>query len=180
MRVVAGELKGRRLRSPRRGADVRPTSDRAREGLFSILGDVGGARVLDLYCGTGALAIEALSRGAVNAVLVDESPQTAARNVSELGLGDRAKVVRDDAQRYLRRATLSFDLAFCDPPYRLADRLGPELGPLLEPRLAEGARLICESSHRRPLELELPLALERRFGEALFRIYEPAGEGTGG
>jgi 16S rRNA (guanine(966)-N(2))-methyltransferase RsmD len=180
VRVVAGDLKGRRLRSPRRGADVRPTSDPAREGLFSILGDVAGARVLDLYCGTGALGIEALSRGAATAVLVDHSSQTAARNVSELDLAGRAKVVRDDVKRYLKRATLSFDLVFCDPPYRLADRLGPELEPLLEPRLAEGARLICESSHRRPLELDLPLALERRFGEALFRIYEPAGEGADG
>jgi 16S rRNA (guanine966-N2)-methyltransferase len=159
---------------------VRPTSDRAREGLFSILGDVGGVRVLDLYCGTGALGIEALSRGAARAVLVDHSSQTAARNVAELGLADRAKVVRDDARRYLRRSTLGFDLVFCDPPYRLADRLGPELEPLLEPRLADGARLICESSHRRPLELTLPLVEERRFGEALFRIYEPAREASGG
>ena len=179
MRVVAGELKGRRLRSPGRGADVRPTSDRAREGLFSILGDIGGARVLDLYCGTGALAIEALSRGAADAVLVDQRTQTAARNVSDLGLGGRATVVRKDALAYLRRARRRFDLVFCDPPYRLADRLGPELQELVEPRLAEGARLICESSHRRPLDLELPLALERRFGEALVRIYEPGGRRDG-
>jgi len=176
LRVVAGEFKGRRLRSPGRGVDVRPTSDRAREGLFSILGDVAGTRVLDLYCGTGALAIEALSRGAADVVLVDHSIETATRNVSDLGIGERASLVRDDVPRYLRRASRRFDLVFCDPPYRLADRLGPELGPLLEPRLAEDARLICESSHRRPLDLGLPLALERRFGEALIRIYEPSGE----
>jgi 16S rRNA (guanine(966)-N(2))-methyltransferase RsmD len=175
VRVVAGELKGRTLRSPGRGADVRPTSDRAREGLFSILGDVAGAAVLDLYCGTGALAIEALSRGAAEAVLVDKSPQTAERNVSDLELTDRATVLRDDALRYLRRASRRFDLVFCDPPYRLADRLGPDLENLVVPRMAEGARLIVETSHRRPLDLELPLALERRFGEALVRIYEPGG-----
>jgi 16S rRNA (guanine(966)-N(2))-methyltransferase RsmD len=176
VRVVAGEFKGRRLATPRRGADVRPTSDRAREGLFAILGDVAADRVLDLYCGTGALAIEALSRGAAEAVLVDRTPTTAKRNVDALGLAGRATVVRDDALRYLARASLRFNLVFCDPPYKLADRLGPELERLVVPRLAEGARLICESSHRRPLDLELPLSAERRFGEALVRIYQqPAG-----
>jgi 16S rRNA (guanine966-N2)-methyltransferase len=100
LRVVAGELKGRRLASPpRRSADVRPTSDRAREALFAILGDVSGARVLDLFAGTGALAIEALSRGAASAVLVDSDSRLARRNVEGLGLSDRCEFVRSDAQR---------------------------------------------------------------------------------
>ena len=86
MRVVAGELGGRRLQSPpRRSAAVRPTADRVREALFSILGDVEGTAVLDLYCGTGALGIEAVSRGAAGAVLVDTHTALAYRNVSELG-----------------------------------------------------------------------------------------------
>ena len=81
---------------------MRPTSDRARETLFAILGDVSELRVLDLFCGTGALAIEALSRGADSAVLVDTRAALARRNVDELGLANRCEVVRSDAIRYLR------------------------------------------------------------------------------
>ena len=101
MRVVAGELGGRRLISPPPGAAVRPTADRVREALFSILGDVSGAGVLDLFCGTGALAIEAVSRGASRAVLVDSDPGLARRNVDALGLADRCAVEGEDAIRYL-------------------------------------------------------------------------------
>ena len=85
MRVIAGELKGRRLVAPR-GWKVRPTSDRVREAVFSALGDVESATVLDLYCGTGALAIEALSRGAAHATLVDRDTRAALGNVQSLGL----------------------------------------------------------------------------------------------
>ena len=174
MRVVAGELGGRRLASPpRRSAEVRPTSDRAREALFSILGDVSGATVLDLFCGTGALAIEALSRGAASAVLVDTRPGLARRNVAELELTERARVVRADAIRFLAGGRERFDLILCDPPYRLADRLAPELDRLLPARLAAGGRVVAESPARRPLELGLPLVGERRFGEALIRIWRP-------
>ena len=123
---------------------MRPTADRVREALFSILGDVGGARVLDLFAGTGALAIEALSRGAAEATLVDTDTAPAERNVSELGLGDRARVIRADARAFLRREQGSFDLVFCDPPYKLADRLGPELDRLLPQLLAPEARVITE------------------------------------
>ena len=101
MRVIAGELGGQRLVAPR-GWKVRPTSDRVREAIFSTLGErVAGARVLDLYCGTGALAIEALSRGAERAVLVDRDTRPALGNVERLGLGDRAELVRADVGRWL-------------------------------------------------------------------------------
>lgn len=174
MRVVAGELRGRRLASPpRRSAAVRPTSDRAREALFAILGDVSDLRVLDLFCGTGALAIEALSRGAASAVLVDQEPRLARRNVAALGVGERSVVVRSDVLRYLERATERFDLVLCDPPYGLAGRLAPDLDRLLPPRLAEGARVVVESAAREPLELDLPLLRERGYGEALIRIHGP-------
>ena len=145
-----------------------------REALFSILGDVGGARVLDLFCGTGALAIEALSRGARGATLVDTDVTLARRNVHELGVEARSEVIRSDAPRYLRRARRRFDLIFCDPPYRLADRLEGELDTLIPGRLAEGGRLICESGARRPLELSLPLLTERRYGDTLIRIHAGA------
>src|SRR5688572_22010464 len=117
---MGGELRGRRLSAP---ADIRPTTGRVREALFSILGDVGGLRVLDLFCGSGALGIEALSRGAAEATLVDTDVEEAARNVEDLGLGERATIVRADAARFLGGVEPgSFDLILCDPPYALADR----------------------------------------------------------
>ncbi len=172
MRVVAGELKGRRLASPpRRSADVRPTSDRAREALFSILGDVGGLRVLDLFCGTGALGIEGVSRGAASAVLVDSNPVLAKRNVVALGLENRCRVVRSDALRYLERTNERFDLVLCDPPYAFAERIAPDLERLVPPLLSDGGRLVLESAAREPVDLDLPQLAERRFGEALIRIH---------
>jgi 16S rRNA (guanine966-N2)-methyltransferase len=172
--VVAGELKGRRLTSPA-GRDVRPTSDRAREALFSILGDVAGLDVLDLYAGTGALAIEALSRGAASATLVDSRPEAARANVEALGLEDRASILARDALDYLRTEPRRFDLILCDPPYRLAARLGPDLDQLLPPRLRAGGRIVAESSARDPLELTLEPWRERRYGEALLRVYRVVG-----
>jgi len=173
MRVVAGELGGRRLATPpRRSGAVRPTSDRAREAIFSILGDaVAGAAVLDLFCGTGALGIEAISRGAKSAVLVDQQVQLALRNVNDLGLGDRCQVVRADVLAYLPRSPERFDLVFCDPPYNIADRFAADLDSSISERIAEGGRLICESAARRPLSLSLPLLDERRYGEASVRVY---------
>jgi 16S rRNA (guanine966-N2)-methyltransferase len=175
LRIVAGELKGRRLATPPRGADVRPTADRVREAIFSILGDVSGARVLDLYAGTGALAIEALSRGAGSATLVDKRPDLARRNVADLGLEQRAEVVGADAVRFLDRGDDTYDLIFCDPPYRLADRLEGQLESLIPARLAKGGRLVVESGVRRPMRLGLPALAERKYGDTAVAIYgEPA------
>jgi 16S rRNA (guanine966-N2)-methyltransferase len=174
LRVAGGELRGRRLTAPRRG--VRPTSERVREAIFSILGDVSGARVLDLYCGTGALGIEAISRGAASATLVDRGARAARRNVEQLGIGDRVEVVRADVTRFLRRAEPgSFDLVLCDPPYRLADRLAPELDQAIRRCLAKGARVIVESALDRPIEFDLPLITERRYGDTLVRVHGEAG-----
>lgn len=170
LRITGGELGGRRIRVPRRG--VRPTTDRVREAIFSILGDVAGARVLDLFCGSGALAIEALSRGAAEATLVDTRPATARRNLEALGLAERARTVRSDAARFLRRAEASsFDLVLCDPPYRLADRLAGDLDPLIRRALANGGRVMVETSPDRPLPLGLPLVTERGYGDTLIRIH---------
>src|SRR5215218_356644 len=106
MRIIAGELKGQRLVAPR-GWKVRPTSDRVREAVFSALGDIAAARVLDLYCGTGALAIEALSRGAASAVLVDRDTRPALGNVERLGLDRRVELVRGDVGRWIEQVTAS-------------------------------------------------------------------------
>jgi 16S rRNA (guanine966-N2)-methyltransferase len=171
MRIVAGELKGRRLLSPPRGGEVRPTSDKVREALFAMLGDVSGAVVLDLFSGTGALGIEALSRGAERATFVDSAVGPSHRNVAALGLEDRAELVRADALRYLGRPGPAFDLILCDPPYRLARRIGLELDQLLAPRLAPGGKIVIESSAREPVELSAPPERERRYGDTLLRIY---------
>jgi 16S rRNA (guanine966-N2)-methyltransferase len=169
IRVTGGELRGRRLHVPRRG--VRPTTGRVREAIFSMLGDIEGARVLDLFCGTGALGIEALSRGAGQATLIDTNPAAARRNLASLGLEDRATALRSDAARYLRRAVSgSFDLVFCDPPYSLADRLAAELDPLIRDALAEGGRVMVETSPERPLPLELALIKEGAYGDTLIQI----------
>jgi 16S rRNA (guanine966-N2)-methyltransferase len=181
MRVIAGELKGRQLVAPR-GWKVRPTSDRVREAIFSALGDVGGARVLDLFCGTGALAIEALSRGAAGAVLVDRDTRPALGNVERLGLGERAELVRADVMRWLSAhagdpGAPRFDLVFIDAPYKLADRVGRELDTYFSALLEEGGRAIVESSARRPLRVEsLQRLRQRRYGGTDVSFYAPAAE----
>jgi len=119
MRVIAGTAKGLRLAAVPGG--TRPMSDRAREGLFSSLGErVRGARVLDLFAGTGAMGIEALSRGASEAVFVDVAPAAAAavaENLKRTNLTNRARVMRRDARRALRLDLGRFDLVLLDPPY---------------------------------------------------------------
>jgi 16S rRNA (guanine966-N2)-methyltransferase len=174
VRVTGGELRGRRLVAPPgRSRAVRPTAERTREAIFAILGArVEGARVLDLYCGTGALAIEALSRGATSATLVDTDPRLARANVTALGLGERAAVVRSDALRFLRRTDDRFDLILCDAPYNIADRLEGDLDSLIPPRLVEDGRVIVESAVRRPLAVgTLEPLTDRRYGDALVRVY---------
>ncbi len=176
MRVIAGELKGQRLVAPR-GWKVRPTSDRVREAIFSALGEVGGARILDLYCGTGALAIEALSRGAAAAVLVDRDTRPALGNVERLGLGERAELVRSEVGRWLTDNAgdpdmPNYDLVFVDAPYKLADRVGQELNTHLPRLLAEGGRAIVESGARRPLRIDsLESLRQRRYGAADVSFY---------
>jgi 16S rRNA (guanine966-N2)-methyltransferase len=177
VRVIAGELKGQRLVAPR-GWKVRPTSDRVREAIFSALGDrVEGALVLDLYCGTGALAIEAISRGAERAVLVDRDTRPALGNVQRLGLAERAELVRADAGRWLAQVSSTsfagkFDLVFVDAPYKLADRVAQDLNTHLPALLSEGGRAVVESGARRPLQVEtLELLRRRRYGAADVAIY---------
>jgi 16S rRNA (guanine966-N2)-methyltransferase len=147
--------------------------------VFSILGSVAGERVLDLFAGSGALAIEALSRGAATACLVDTSWAAVGairRNLRALGLD--AAVRRQSALAFLERARADahqYDLVFLDPPYRHASALDRELSLALAPVLAPAARVVAESDPRAPMELDLALALlrERRYGDTLIRIYGP-------
>jgi 16S rRNA (guanine966-N2)-methyltransferase len=149
-----------------------------REALFSILGDrVGGARVLDLFAGSGALGIEALSRGAAEATFVDSAPAAIrAVNANLEALGAEAEVRRADARRFLGGASgdgRQYDLVLLDPPYRLAGALGDVLTAALPAVLAPGALVVAESDRRAPLVLGLPLLDERRYGDTLIRIHGP-------
>jgi 16S rRNA (guanine(966)-N(2))-methyltransferase RsmD len=182
MRIIAGDLKGQRLVAPR-GWKVRPTSDRVREAIFSALGDrVIDARVLDLYCGTGALAIEALSRGAERAVLVDQDTRPALGNVQRLGLAERVELVRADVGRWLHQVSSApsagkFNLVFVDAPYRLADPVSRHLNQHLPMLLAPNGRAVIESGARRPLRVDsLEPLRQRRYGAADVTIYGAAAE----
>lgn len=183
MRVVGGAYGGRRLGAPP-GRETRPTSDRVREALFSILeargagetGALAGARVLDLFAGSGALGIEALSRGAASVVFVDRAPaavEAVRANLASLRLD--APVHRRDALAALRDAAVrgdAYDLVFLDPPYRPAAGLAAQLCEALPAVLAPGARVVVESDRRAPLALRLAVHDERRYGDTLIRIHD--------
>ena len=160
MRIIAGEARGRRLYVPS-GEDTRPTADRIRESLFSILGArVPGARVLDLFGGTGALALEALSRGAESAVIVDLNHRAAEciRKNAEAVLGKgwrgRATVVRADYKGAIERLTGGFDLVFLDPPYRMEGACEDALLRLrLHGALLPGFVAVAERARDRALDI---------------------------
>ena len=179
MRVTGGAQKGRQLRVPRAGA--RPSADRVREALFARI-DPADAAVLDLYAGSGALGIEALSRGAAHAVFVERAPRCAAvlrENLAALGLSARAEVLGADALVALGRlagAGRRFDLVLVDPPYA-SDEAARALAKLARSELLpEGAMVVVESSRRRPPEAVEGLEVidERRYGDTLITRLRPA------
>jgi 16S rRNA (guanine966-N2)-methyltransferase len=171
LRVIAGRYGGRRLRAPA-GRGTRPTPDRVREALFSILGPLDGLRVLDLFAGSGALGIEALSRGAVEATFVDSDERAVAAVRANLeALGADAAVHRRDALTFLAGAQGSYDLVFLDPPYSSPGRMAERLTELLPPVLSEAARIVSESDKRNPLPLGLPLEDERAYGDTRIAIH---------
>ena len=180
MRIIAGRFKGARLRPPKRKT-VRPTSDRVREALFSAMGQVvEGARILDLFAGTGALGLEALSRGAESVTFVERDRKMAAalaETVESLGVSHIASVVNLDALqavRRLKRAASTFEIVFLDPPYagRWIERLiaNDEFLSLID----KGGLVVLESDTAGP-STEIPGALNRRFsrkyGGTLIEIY---------
>ncbi len=151
-RIIAGEFRGRRLSVP---ADTtRPTSDRVREAVFSMLGarvDIEGFRVVDLYAGTGALGLEAVSRGAASAVLV-EADRKAAKvvrdNIATCRAGGRARVVDRTVESFLSAAAGPFDLAFIDPPYDVTTAAVDAVLTSLVPALSDGAWVLVERGAR--------------------------------
>ena len=174
MRIIAGEAKGRKLYAPG-GEDTRPTADRIRESVFGILGSrTQGARVLDLFGGTGALALEALSRGAASATIVDSNVKAVAciRRNAEAVLGAecsaRAEIIRADYRKAIERLTGAYDLVFLDPPYRMEAAYGDALTRLRAAgRLAPGALAILERAEARAISLPEGFSLRdaRRYGE---------------
>lgn len=183
MRIVGGPLGGRRLRAPA-GAATRPTSDKVREAIFQILGPPpADAWVLDLFAGSGALACEALARGAAGADLVDASRAAlaAARaNLADLGLGARARLTGGEALRYLstRGADPAWAWVFVDPPYAsdLAERALGALGAP-HPALAADATVIVEHDRRHVPPARVGVLLQadqRRYGDTWVTFYRPA------
>ncbi|MEZ5102611.1 MAG: 16S rRNA (guanine(966)-N(2))-methyltransferase RsmD [Thermoleophilia bacterium] len=176
MRIVAGARRGARIAAPP-GDDTRPTADRVREAAFNLLGPLDGAIVLDLFAGSGAMGLEALSRGAAEAALVERDERALAvirRNVAKLGLPG-ARVERADALRFLAveaERGRRYDLVVIDPPYRMLPDLLPSLSRLLPPILGRDALVLVESDAR--LEPELPLARRttRRYGAARLSLFE--------
>jgi 16S rRNA (guanine966-N2)-methyltransferase len=168
VRIVAGRYKGRTLYAPR-GSAVRPTSDKIRGAIFNVLGDIEGLRVLDLFAGTGALGIEALSRGVADATFVDTDPAPAQRNLDAIGVA--SKVQRVDALRFLANTIARFDLVFLDPPYSSPPSLGAGLTQSLPAVLSNDARIVTESDKRNPLDLGYPVEFERDYGDTRIRIH---------
>ena len=173
MRVISGRLGGRQLLAPK-GWKVRPTSERVREAVFSALGSIDDVAVADLYCGTGALAIEAISRGAAGAAMVDRDTRPAMGNVHNLGLTGEAELIRADPVTWLGSAgqTGAFDLIFIDPPYRMAPDVAADLDRAVPGALAPGGRVVTESAAGVPLELpSLEPIRERRYGRTVVTFH---------
>jgi 16S rRNA (guanine966-N2)-methyltransferase len=175
VRIIAGTHKGRRIVAPR-GTRTRPTSDRVRENVFNLVAPwVPNADVLDLYAGSGAMGMEALSRGARRATLVESDVQACRainENLDRLQLAGAA-VLCQDVTRFLAAETRTHDLVFCDPPYDDYERLEPVLARHLPRLLAADGLLVLETSSRAP-EPDLPLErrTSRRYGAARITLFE--------
>jgi 16S rRNA (guanine966-N2)-methyltransferase len=177
VRIIAGSRKGHRIAAPR-GDNTRPTGDRVREALFNMLGPLDDAHVADLFAGSGALGLEALSRGAGRCVFV-ESGHAASRviqsNLLKLGLTG-AIVQKRDALAFLReeggRGT-RYDLILCDPPYSGWEKLESDLAELLPRVLAEDGVLVVETDARTEPHLPLDLVTTRRYGSARITLFRP-------
>ncbi len=180
MRVITGSARGMKLRTLS-GLDVRPTTDRVKESVFSIIQfEIEGARFLDLFAGSGQMGIEALSRGASKAVFTDssrEAVKVVRENLEHTKLADRAAVRNEDSLQFLKVTKDVFDIAFADPPY--AKGLIDEVLKILPEKMSENGIIICETS----MEEELPenagrfrKSKEYRYGKTKLTVFRPAEE----
>ena len=176
MRVITGSAKGKRLVTPE-GRDVRPTPERVKEGIFSALQfDLEGRRVLDLFAGSGQLSVEALSRGAAVATMVDSSAvsvKAVKNNIESCGFGDRARIIQSDYAAFCAMSDEVFDVVFLDPPYN-AGILMPALKAVL-PLVSDYGFIVCEH----PPEVEVEQSVggfsvwrSYRYGKVLVTVYK--------
>lgn len=187
--MIAGEVRGHRLKTVK-GRKTRPTSDRVKEGLFNVLAPyIKDARVLDLYSGTGSLAVEALSRGALNAVLVDsdrESVRTIIENLKNTGFINKARVMRmkvSEAVKKLSHSGEKFDIILIDPPYgmRLAEK--DALLVIEEGLAADGGIVVAESDTNESTDntgSQLMPVMEKKYGRTVLTFYSPSSHGESG
>ena len=171
MRIIAGTRKGHTIQAPA-GRGTRPTSDRVRENIFNILGPVDDATVLDLYAGSGALGLEALSRGAASATFVERDPdaiRAIEHNLDKLRL--RGTVLRQDAITVLAGEKRKYDLVFLDPPYEMYTDLEPQLARNLPAVLAAEAIVVVETDARVVPGLPLEQRTTRKYGSVRVTVY---------
>ena len=171
MRIVAGSRKGHRIDAPK-GLQTRPTGDRVREAAFNLIGPVDGASVLDLYAGSGAMGMEALSRGAESAVFVETDPaacKAIQRNLEKLRLTG-ARVVQSDVLRHLATDRRQYDLVLLDAPYEMTDYTA--LSRYLPGALASDGLLVVETAARVEPDLPLTKRTSRRYGAARLTLFE--------
>ena len=172
VRIIAGEHRGRRIAAPK-GTETRPTSDFVRENAFNLIGPVDGTSVLDLYAGSGALGLEALSRGAASAVFVDSSRdacRTIGANLETLGV--RGTVLCQDVLRHLAGDRGPYDLILADPPYTFTayERLAPHFKRLLT---EDGLAVLQTPADQEPTLDGLEIRTSRRYGSARLTLFEP-------
>jgi 16S rRNA (guanine966-N2)-methyltransferase len=178
MRIIAGSRKGARIFAPK-GQEVRPTGDRVREAVFNLVGPVDDLEVLDLFAGSGAMGLEALSRGARRATFVENdraAAETIVRNLDKLRL-EGARVLREDAGRKLAADAArgrQYDLVLIDPPYRMLSRFLPMLAAHLPAVVAPAGLAVVESEAREEPDLPLPKRTSRRYGSVRVTLFESA------
>ncbi len=175
MRIVAGSRKGHRIEAPK-GVVTRPTGDRVREAVFSILGSVEGARTLDLFAGSGAMGLEALSRGATSCLFVErdrEAVRVIQANLAKLHLTGAVVVARDAAAalREERDRGRRYDLVLADPPYEEWERHELALAELVPLVLADNGLAVVETADRVEPALPLDLVTTRRYGSARITVF---------
>lgn len=172
MRIIAGTKKGHTIHAPA-GLDTRPTSDRVRENVFNILGPVDDATVLDLYAGSGAMGLEALSRGAAQVVFVDDdrdAVKTIERNLDKLRL--RATVLCRDAIAVLASEKRKYDLVLVDPPYDMYTDIEPQLARYLPAVLGDDGVVVLETGARVEPKLPLSERTSRKYGQTRVTVYD--------